>query len=217
MRGLLLQECQSMGLFGSKKKHDDAQAREAAARELGLLFDAADTTRIDPVDFFLIPGGRPYGASNVLSGHVGPTEIRIFDWSAHRPTDPMPELAGFAGLGRGTIKMTAALVGLPSAVRTLLLTRGRTATTRGLPQLATGNAELDSRFVCHTYRPELAGKLDEPGFVAALIGCPDDVSVEFTEQSLLVVGQRRGAEQLTLFARSAIAVAAATPSALFAP
>jgi hypothetical protein len=207
-----------MGLFGSKKKkQDDTETREATARELGLLFDVVDAIRIDPVDFFLIPGGRPYGASNVLYGHVGPTEVRIFDWSAQRPSDPMPELAGFAGLGGATIKMTAALVGLPHGVPTLLLTRGCTATTRGLPQLATGNAELDSRFVCHTRRPEVACKLDEPDFVAALINCPDDVSVEFTDQSLLVVGQRRPAEQLTLFTRGAIALAAATPSALFAP
>ena len=97
------------------------------------------------------------------------------------------------------------------------LTRGRTATTRGFPQPATGNAEIDSRFVCHTRRPEVAEVLDEPGFVAALVGCPDDISVEFTDRSLLLVGQRRPTEQLSLFTRSAVALAAATPSGLFVP
>jgi hypothetical protein len=206
-----------MGLFGSKKKQDDTEAREATVRGLGLSFDPLDTIRIDPVDFFLLPGGRPYGASNVLHGHLGATEVRIFDWTAQRPHDPMPELAGFTGLGVHTITLTAALVGLPGAVRNLLLTRGRTATTRGFPQPATGNAEIDSRFVCHTRRPEVAESLDEPGFVAALVGCPDDVSVEFTDRSLLLVGQRRPTEQLSLFTRSAVALAAATPSGLFVP
>jgi hypothetical protein len=129
----------------------------------------------------------------------------------------MPELAGFMGLGGHTIEMTAALVGLPGAVRNLLLTRGRTTTTRGFPRLPTGNAEIDSRFVCHTYQPEVAGTLDVPDFVAALINSPDDTSVEFTDRSLLLVGKRRPVEQLSMFTRAAIALAAATPSALFMP
>lgn len=206
-----------MGLFGSKKKQDDTAAREATARELGLSFDPVDTIGIDPVDFFLIPGGRPYGASNMLHGRIGATEVRIFDWSAQRPHDPMPELAGFMGLGGRTIEMTAALVSLQGAVRNLLLTRGRTATTRGIPQLATGNAEIDTRFVCHTRRPELAGALDDPGFVVALIGSPDDTSVEFTDRSLLLAGPRRSIEQLSSFTRAAVALAAATPGTLFVP
>jgi hypothetical protein len=188
---------------------DLKRGREGSPRHLGRRIGKD----LDPLDYYLLPAGRPARASEVLSGVWDQQlDLRVFSWEAHGAS----ELNHLGTSNQSISKLTCAITDLPADVHTVLLvpvsSRGR---ERGLPAQATGT-ELDGAFTCFSRRPEAVSALArQPQLVSLLLDAPDRTAIELTGASLLVAGPRLAPDEVTDLARFAADLTRSLPPGSF--
>jgi hypothetical protein len=201
-----------MALF--RRRHEDRhQAFEQIAATLGWSYERDGGKDIDALDYYLLPGGRPARASEVM--HVAwprQIELRVFSWEAHGASE-----LNHLGTSTQTIsKLTCALACLPAAVHTTILVPVSSRRNDwGLPAQPTGT-ELDRAFTCYSRRPEAVTALArQPGLVDLLLDAPNGTAVELTGTSALLAGPRLAPDSVADLAQFAGDVAELLPPGSF--
>jgi hypothetical protein len=201
-----------MALFGGRRKARE-QALGLVAATLGWSYERDGGADIDALDYYLLPKGRPAGASEVLRGvWAHQVDMRVFSWEAHGASDP-----NHLGTSNQTIsKLTCALTGLSADVHTVLLVPVSSRRREwGLPAQST-ETELDRTFRCYSRRTEAVTALaQQKVLVSLLLDAPTGTAVEWTAASQLVAGPRLAPDAVTTFARFAADLTNALPTGLF--
>lgn len=201
-----------MALFGGKRKARNQELEQIAAT-LGWSYEQDGGKDIDALDYYLLPSGRPAGASEVLHGvWQQQVDVRLFSWEAHGAS----ELNHLGTYNQTISKLTCAIANLPAVVHTVLLVPVSSRRREWGPPAQPTGTELDETFICFSRRPEAVAALAQHApLVALLRDAPNGVGVELTADTVLAAGPRLAPDEMTDLARFTAGLASSLPAGSF--